>query len=92
MSHEEAICQALAPYIKAQGRREEAAGEVYAAIEDTGTMLDSAIVAVEVPDSRIAVETVLAFGLTIEVDTFGNAVRVHHQLGLEVAEYEPIIR
>lgn len=90
MDHEEVIRTALAPYVRAQGRREEAADKVYAALVEAGAVLDGTATTVEVPNARVPVETVRAFGLEIEVDTFGNAVRVRSEYGLEVVEYAPV--
>lgn len=87
MDHETVIRKALAPHVKNEDRRDRIAGEVYAALDEAGAVLDGTVATVEVLDGRVPVETVLAFGLRIEVDTFGNAVRVHSEHGFQVAEY-----
>lgn len=90
VDHESVIRTALQPYIKGAGRREEAAGKVYAALEEAGAILDGMPIVVEVPGSRVPVQVVEMFGLIIRVDANGRAVSVENLSGLEVTQYQEV--
>lgn len=87
MSHEETIRDTLTPFVRSEVRREQAAGDVYHKLEAAGVVLDSLPVTVEVPNSRVPVETVHLYGLAIQVDANGRAVSVHSPEGFDIAEH-----
>lgn len=87
MDAETVVRKALEPAIKAETRRDKAAGSVVEALEEAGHLYENGWVSqVEVHGARVAVETVLAYGLVIEVDTFGNAVTVRSPEGFLILE------
>lgn len=84
---ETVIDRALAAYIKAEAKRESAAGAVRSALEDTGHLFENGwVCAVEVHHARLAVQTVQAYGLTITLDAHGNAVTVSSEDGFMITE------
>lgn len=66
-------------------RRTVLASEIIDALDAQG-LLAVDVMTVEVPYARVPVETVEAYGLTIELDANGDAVTVHSKHGLQVSE------
>lgn len=66
-------------------RRTVLASEIIDALDAQG-LLAVDVMTVEVPCARVPVESVEAYGLTIELDANGDAVTVHSKHGLQVSE------
>lgn len=87
MDADDAIREALEPYIKSAKRLGEAADAVAETLKASGfPLLDDGFETVEVHNSRVAVETTEVGGLTISLDAGGNAVQVTSPYGLEIVE------
>ncbi|TCB97557.1 hypothetical protein E0H26_11605 [Micromonospora zingiberis] len=67
-----------------QNKKDELSDAIYGALDEHGLILDGTVNTVEVTGARVTVETVEAYGLTIEVDANGNAVQISSPYGLEI--------
>lgn len=87
MSPDLVIREALVPHIKGEAKRNKAADAVHDALEKASHLYeDGHVEAVEVHDSRVPVETVNVYGLTIRLDAGGNAVSVSSPYGFMIIE------
>ena len=77
----------ISQYIRNADRQTDATDAVVEALKEAGHLVEfGETERVEVRASRVAVETVEAFGLVLELDAHGNAVTVHSPHGMFVVE------
>jgi hypothetical protein len=87
MSPGEVADKALEPFIKAKGRRDQAAADVVEALGKAAHLFENGwVTKVEVHHARVGVETVEAYGLIITLDANGNAVDVSSPWGFMITE------
>lgn len=78
------VIGAVLPKSWSQTKRDDLAEQIADALSTEGLLVENAINVVEVVGARVTVETIEAYGLTIELDALGDAVQVTSPAGLEI--------
>jgi hypothetical protein len=86
MAEPEDIIAKLLPGKLSQTRRQEVAESILDELADAGYLFLDTVSSVEIPGARVTVETIQAYGLTIEIDANGDAGKITSLRGLEVVE------
>lgn len=81
MGAEQIIAELLPDGSRSENKRLALAQTIVSELEEAGLLMEE-LSTVEVYGARVPVETVQAYGLSIEVDAHGNAVTINSPWGL----------